>query len=243
MTRPGGSQGRPRAGWSFRGAATAPATEVAAPQRGASEAGVHLGRRGLAHLLAGLVLGLAWGASAADAPTWQLAEGEVRVTCPLTVGGSFEAKTSSLAGTLVLAASRPPSFSGEIAVDLRTLDTGIDLRNSHLKEGYLEVTKADGFDKALLTDLRLDNVDVATFQGHTGFSGTFLVHGIKKPVTGQVEVHREGSNIRVEASFPVVLSDHGIALPQYLGVGVKNQVQVKVKLVARPLDPAAGASR
>jgi hypothetical protein len=38
--------------------------------------------------------------SAADAPRtahWRVTQAEVRVLCPLTVGGSFEARTSSLA--------------------------------------------------------------------------------------------------------------------------------------------------
>ena len=64
-----------------------------------------------------------------------------------------------------------------------------------------------------------------------------------KDVAGQAEIRREGSSVRVEASFAVVLADHGIPKPQYLGVGVKNQVQVKVSFVATPAATPAGGSR
>jgi polyisoprenoid-binding protein YceI len=56
-----------------------------------------------------------------------------------------------------------------------------------------------------------------------------LVHGTRKPVSGQIQVTRTGSDVRIDASFPVNLPDFGIPEPRYLGVGVKDQVQVKVK--------------
>ena len=49
---------------------------------------------GLAALL------LATNGLAVQGPAWSVAQGEVRVVCPMTVGGSFEAQTTSLAGTL-----------------------------------------------------------------------------------------------------------------------------------------------
>ena len=37
-----------------------------------------------------------------------------------------------------------------------------------------------------------------------------------------------GGGLRVKASFPVSLSDYGIPEPRYLGIGVRNTVQVEV---------------
>jgi hypothetical protein len=64
---------------------------------------------------------------------WRVDQGEVRVTCPMTVGGSFEAKTTTLKGSVIASATGAPAFDGSLAVDLRTLDTGIGLRNEHLR--------------------------------------------------------------------------------------------------------------
>ena len=198
-------------------------------------------RATVAGLVGGLAALVATTGLAAESPAWSVG-GEVRVTCPMTVGGSFEAKTTALSGSVTLAAARPAAFGGELSVDLTTLDTGIDLRNHHLRDNYLEVAKGEGFERATLSDIRLGDVDAGTFQGKTEFTGTFLLHGTKKPVSGQAEITREGSSVRVEATFPVTIADYGIAKPQYLGVGVKSQVQVKVSLVATPVA-AAGVSR
>lgn len=174
---------------------------------------------------------------------WTISQADVRVLCPLTVGGSFEARTASLAGSMAVAAPHPAAFMGDLIVDLRTLDTGIGMRNDHMREKYLEVGKGDGFDRAVLSDVHLGDVDVETFQGRTTFTGTLRLHGARKNVTGPAEVRRTGSSVRIEAIFPVTLADFGIPKPQYLGVGVKSEVQVKVSLVATPGGANGGESR
>jgi polyisoprenoid-binding protein YceI len=175
-------------------------------------------------------------------PAYRIVRGEVRVLCPLTVGGSFEAVTSSLSGTLGIAALRPAVLKGDLTVDLSSLDTGIALRNAHLRDKYLEVGKGGEFAAAVLSDVRLDKVEAPTFHGQTPFTGMLLLHGTRKPVSGQADVRFEGSDVRVAASFPVHIDDYGIAPPRYLGVGVKNEVQVKVSLLIRPA-PAPGGAR
>jgi polyisoprenoid-binding protein YceI len=172
----------------------------------------------------------------ADAAAWRVVRGDVRVTCPMTVGGSFEARTAAIQGTLALPEAAGAPLSGELAADLASLDTGIGLRDEHLKDRYLEVGRGAGFDRAVLSQIRLDAAPEG-FQGKTRFTGTFLLHGTTKPVSGPATIRREGSSVRVEASFAVVVADYGIEKPQYLGVGVQNEVEVQVSLVA---EPAAG---
>jgi len=191
-----------------------------------------------AWLLALLALSPAVRTVGADS-SWRVARGDVRVACPLTVGGSFEAKTTAVQGTVTTGAAGAP-LGGEISVDLMTLDTGIGLRNEHLKNRYLEVGKGQGFDHAVLSGIRLGDADPQALQGKTAFTGTFLLHGTTRPVSGQATIRREGKDVRVEASFPVTVSAHGIEKPQYLGVGVRDQVTVNVSLTASPAD-APGA--
>ena len=186
------------------------------------------------------VLG-AEGRAAETPPPFRVASGDVRVVCPLTVGGSFEARATSFSGTVALATPRPAAFAGDLAVDLRKLDTGIELRNQHMRDNYLQVGKGAEYDTAVLSDIRLGDVDAATFQGRTPFTGTLLLHAARRPVAGDAEIRREGSDVRVAASFPVRLDEFGIPPPRYLGVGVKNEVQVKTSFVATPAPPAAGA--
>jgi polyisoprenoid-binding protein YceI len=172
--------------------------------------------------------------------SWRVVRGDVRVVCPMTVGGSFEANTGAIQGTVSLGEPRT-ALGGDLSVDLATLDTGIGLRNEHLRNMYLEVGRGQGFNRAVLSAIRLGVADPRGFEGKTTFAGTFLLHGTTKPVAGQATVRREGRDVRVEASFPVTVSAFGINKPQYLGVGVRDQVTVTVSLLAEPADaPEAG---
>ena len=193
------------------------------------------GRTGLA-VVASMLSSGAW---AADAGSWQVSRGDVRVVCPMTIGGSFEARTRSLGGTVTVSGGSPAVLQGSFSVDLATLETGIALRDGHLREKYLEVGKGAGYDKAVLTDVRLEGVDSSTFHGRARFTGTLTVHGTPRPVAGEAQIERQGPSVRVEASFPVKLTDYAIASPRYLGVGVKDDVQVKVSLIAGPASASA----
>ena len=78
-----------------------------------------------------------------------MSSGDVQVRCRLTVGGSFNAVTAAIAGTLQDAAPSAACYEGELRVDLATLDTCIELRNSHLRDDYLEVERGPDFRQAV----------------------------------------------------------------------------------------------
>jgi polyisoprenoid-binding protein YceI len=175
--------------------------------------------------LVGLLLA---GAAVVSPSTWQVGQGNVRVICPLTIGGSFEAKTVALRGSVISGANGSQTLDGSLAVDLRTLDTGIGLRNEHLREKYLEVDKGIGFETATLSAIHLTGLSPVAPEGKGSFTGRLTVHGVTKTVTGAVDVRRAIERLRVKASFRLDLSDYGIPEPRYLGIGVTNTVQVEV---------------
>jgi polyisoprenoid-binding protein YceI len=168
------------------------------------------------------------GATIVAGHAWSVGQGDVRVICPMTIGGSFEAKTMALSGSVTASASGSAALDGSFAVDLRTLDTGIGLRNEHLRENYLEVDKGLGFDTATLSEIDLKGFNVDAPEGKGSFTGSLTLHGARKTVTGAVDVRQAGAALRVKASFPVNLSDYRIHKPRYLGIGVKDTVQVEV---------------
>ena len=174
--------------------------------------------------LVGLVLA---GATVVTASTWRVGQGDVRVICPLTIGGSFDAKTTALSGSLTESASGSRAFDGSLAVDLRTLDTGIGLRNEHLKD-YLEVDKGPQFDTATLSEIDVNGFNPDAPEGKGSFTGLLTLHGVTQTVTGVVDVRRTGAGLHVKASFPVDLPLYSIRKPRYLGIGVKDTVQVEV---------------
>ncbi len=175
------------------------------------------------------LIGLALAGAAVVPPTtWRVAQGNVRVICPITIGGSFEARTAALRGSVITSVNGPRAFDGSLAVDLRTLDTGIDLRNEHLRETYFEVNKGPGFDTAILSEIDLTGLSPDAPVGTGSFVGLLTLHGVTNRVTGPVDVRQAGAGLRVKASFSVDLSDYRIAKPRYLGIGVTNIVHVEV---------------
>jgi len=182
---------------------------------------------------------LAAGGLLAEGTAWSVTNGHIRVVCPLTVGGTFEAKTAALMGTLTLSEASPATFAGDLSVDLRTLETGISVRDAHLRE-YLEVDRSGDFAFAILSGIRLGDVATEALRGEIAFAGVLLLRGVRRKVGGRAKIRREGPRIHVEASFPVKLSEYGIREPVYLGVGVRDTVLVKVTLKMVPaLEPGA----
>lgn len=161
----------------------------------------------------------------AQAPDWKVTRGEVRIACPLTVGGSFEGRSSAITGSLRTPSENGGVFGGELRLDLTTIDTGIDLRNRHMRENYLEVDRGPDFTSAVLSALAMP-LDDAKAGSRRPFTAVVLVHGVAKPISGTAEIRTDGATARVEARFPIRLADHGIPPPRYLGVGVKDEVQV-----------------
>jgi hypothetical protein len=64
----------------------------------------------------------------AQSHAWTVASGDIRIVCPMTIGGSFEARTRSIAGSLRSPATTNDPYVGQLTVDLATLDTGIGPR-------------------------------------------------------------------------------------------------------------------
>jgi polyisoprenoid-binding protein YceI len=189
---------------------------------------------------AGLVLCAPPAICSAAEMAWRVDAGQVVIVVPLKPGGAFEAKTSSLAGRLALTGSGAPmALEGELAVDLASIETGIALRDQHLRERYLEIPRGTGFDRAVLSDIVLRDADGAGFRGDTAFEGTLLLHDVRRPLAGKGVIRAAPDGVRVEASFALTLTDFGIVPPEYMGVGVASKVAVRVSFEA-VADPGDG---
>lgn len=167
-----------------------------------------------------------------DIVGYRVDKAEVVIVCPLTVGGSFEAKTTAMSGEIGARAGEP--IIGAIQVNLATLDTGIGLRDRHMRENYLEVQKGPEYATATLEDIRVEKLD-----GKTVMKAMLRLHGQRREVTGTAEIRHENGRARVIAQFPVKVTDFQIAKPSYLGVGVREEIQVKVTMTASPTSNVA----
>ncbi len=186
------------------------------------------------HAVIGRALATSWivlssSIASVQAETWQVNQGRVAVACRLTLGGSFEARSDAVTGQVTVSEGAR-ELPGRFVVDLRTLGTGIGLRDTHLRENYLEVSRGAGYETAVLDGIVLDAPAPARGRSASlGFRGVLTLHGRGNPVTGSADVSNKGDRLDVKVSFPVKIDVYEIARPSYLGVGVVNQVEVTVR--------------
>lgn len=173
------------------------------------------------------------GTVSATAGGHDVVSGAVTATCRLTIGGSFEAKSAALTGNVSPDPVRRGHLLGELMLDLETLKTGIRLRDSHMRDRYLEVQAPDNR-VAVLRAIVVEQLPDGGFaSGSYPFRASLRMRGHEQDVAGRVEIHAEGSRLRADAVFPLRLSEFAIARPAYLGVGVSDELTVHVKLTAQ----------
>ncbi len=120
---------------------------------------------------------------------------------PRTVKGTYELN--------------PNDLSGHFEVSLKNLDTGINMRNQHMHEKYLQTEK-----------FPLVVLDISTTKYKMGeeasFTGFIQLHGVKKPITGKTTVNDN----KLSLDFFVKLSDFNIEVPKFMGITMKEDIHV-----------------
>src|SRR4051794_38632310 len=150
----------------------------------------------------------------APARALQVDRGEVQFVAHGSLGMRFEGKTSDLA-----ASSTPDAY--EFQVQLATLDTGIELRDRHMREEYLDVKSFP------VARMRVPNSCVPAAGEGGSCKGELTLHGQTHPVDVAFQLRRS-SGYDVPASLQIDMREYGIATPKYMGVTVKPQVEVTV---------------
>ena len=114
-----------------------------------------------------------------------------------------------------------------VSVKLDGLATGIELRDRHMKEKYLETGK---YPTATLEvdKSKLHFPDGSAVSGSA--DGKLTLHGVTRPV--KVSYHAEGDSkqAKVDGTMRINMKDFKIEVPNYLGVTVKPTIDVEVKL-------------
>lgn len=130
------------------------------------------------------------------------------------IDGTGGKATGWLAKTFVIANPMQEVLTGEFDVKLAAFTTGIDLRDKHMRDKYLETAK-------------FPNAHLSIVGAKAGeWSGTLQLKGQTKPVHGVYTLAADGT---ATAEFTVSLADFSnIGVPSYLGVSVAKDVAVKV---------------
>lgn len=151
---------------------------------------------------------------------------------------TFQGRTRDVGGTVVLARGEGADTVRVAAVvAMATLDTGIALRNRHMRENHLET---DRFPEGRFEGVAVLPGDAAAGGTHDlMLRGMLTLHGVAREVEVAGALARDGAGIRLTASFPVALADHGISRPGFLAMKLGEVQRVEVLLVARPAPAQA----
>lgn len=140
--------------------------------------------------------------------------------------------------------------TGKFSVDLASLKTGIDMRDGHMRDNYLEtakypnavfeMTKVISADSDVLTDQTPVNIVV---------DGNFSLHGITKAITIPLTVtyfketestknRLPGDLLHIVGTFDILLSDYNIERPQFVILKVDQKQKVDIDLFGSTGLPA-----
>lgn len=158
-----------------------------------------------------------------DARADRTVAGKARVVFHATGSPGFlniEGTTSS-----ITVGSSAETLTFTVPID--TVETGIALRDRHLRETYVDTAT---FPNAVLeVPLALVSWPVgATVDGTV--QARFTTHGVTQPVPVTYTLTERDGTTRVKASFPFDVSAHGITIPSYLGVTIAPTMTAEVKL-------------
>lgn len=157
---------------------------------------------------------------------------------------TIKGTTTKVGGTIKADTADPSTAAVDVTIDLGSLDTGISMRNEHMRsEKYLDVEKfaSATFKSAGVAAPKSISANQAA---EISVTGDLSIHGVTKRVTIPVRVvvipeseltkasRGPGDWIHATATFAIKLTDYGITVPEKLVMKLANEVAVRLDVFA-----------
>jgi len=156
---------------------------------------------------------------------------------------TIHGRTTGVNGTITADPANVADSKVDITIDLATLDTGISMRNEHMRNRFLQIEK---FPTATFKSVSVSGAKTATpnIPAEISVTGDLTIHGVTKRITAPVRVvsipesevtkasRGAGDWVHATTEFPIKLSDFGITVPETLGMKLSNDVKVKIDVFA-----------
>jgi polyisoprenoid-binding protein YceI len=137
---------------------------------------------------------------------------------------NFEGTTSAIEGYISWDSTLTNSSRIEFKVYLDSLDTGIGLRNTHMRDKYLETSK---YPLAEFTGSITNQIKKTNLESEVKVHGTLKIHGVERKQEIFGKIYYYGNLFKIESSFDIFLSDFNIEKPSFLFATVDNKMTLK----------------
>lgn len=190
-----------------------------------------------------IVLGVAGGWASAGAATarWEIVPGDdsrVEFVSKAPIE-TFTGRTKQVSGSCTFDAEElDGEVQLEVAVEMASFDTGLAMRNRHMRENHLET---DSFPKSWLRGGTVKATPASSLPvGGTvsvEFVGELELHGVRRPVACTIVLERpEADRVTARAEFTVKLADYEIPRPKMLMLKLADEQLVRVALTLRRMS-------
>lgn len=137
---------------------------------------------------------------------------------------NFEGNTKKIDG-YVLIAETNALYDAEVyfEVDLNSVDTGIGLRNRHMREDYLHTDK---YPIASFKGKINEVSKVSDFEYNVKVTGDMFIHGVTKKIMVSGKIFIGQNSMRITTNFIVKLTDYQIAVPKMMFLKISEDIQL-----------------
>ena len=118
-------------------------------------------------------------------------------------------------------------------VDLNSLDTGIGLRNRHMRENYLETDK---YPFTHFTGKLVKAEQEETGKYNVTAEGTMFIHGVEKPLTVEGTMLATENGYRIQVKFITALSDFNIKIPQLMFFKIDENMKLELDFFVKKVE-------
>ena len=142
----------------------------------------------------------------------------------------FEGVSSKIDGYIYSEKNELQNADVYFEVDLNLLDTGIGLRNRHMREDYLHTDKYPKTHfKGKITEIN----KISDTEFDVKANGTYFLHGISQNRQISGKIYLMDNSMKLKSEFIVKLTDHNVEIPKFMFLKISENIKVYVDFISK----------
>jgi polyisoprenoid-binding protein YceI len=136
---------------------------------------------------------------------------------------SFDGVTNKIDGYIYMKSDNLKDAEIYFEVDLNSIDTGIGLRNRHMRDDYLHTDKYQFTNfKGNITSVK----DISQTEFDVVVNGKMFIHGVTRDIKIDGKIYKVPNGYQLKSQFIVKLPDYNIKVPKFMFVRISEDIQL-----------------